>query len=155
MFKAYSLLLLFFSATLSTDEGIAEFSVDVGGSAQRDYSHAGAHALQGDFFLASMAGDVPEVRSMLSQGAHLEGEDALGRTALHLAAINARAELVAELLSLGAAHRAADRAGRTPLDSAQVLLGEAEEEGDAHKFHHLERVVRALRNAEKLGLGKS
>ena len=125
--------------------GLVDFSVDPLGTSLRDYATTDAQELQGDFFLACMAGDVPEARNMLAQGARLDGEDGFGRRPLHLAAINARPELVAELLSLGADAEAVDSSGRTALDSVHLLLGEAEEEGDAPRFAELEAVRRALR----------
>ena len=143
------LLLLSLAGGAQADEGaqdLAEFSIDASGVSLRDYSTLASHeSLQGDFFLACMAGDVPEARSMLSQGARLDAEDAFGRRALHLAAINARAALAAELLSLGADAAALDSGGRTALESVQVLQGEAEEAGDAALFDELEAVRRVLR----------
>lgn len=126
-----------------------DFSVSSSGVSLRDYSASapGRESLQGDFFLAAMAGDVPEARNMLAQGARLDAEDAFGRRALALAAINGRAGLVAELLDLGADAGAVDAEGRTALDSVHMLLREAEEDGDAEQFKELEAVRRALRRA--------
>ena len=107
---------------------LATFAVDSSGVALHDYSAAPQEELQGDFFLACMAGDVPVARNMLAQGASLTLEDSHGRTPLSLAAINAKPALVAALLELGAQPDAVDKSGRTPMDAVQVLLGEAAED---------------------------
>ena len=146
-----ALLFTALCGTSAAEEDLATFSVDaLSGTGHHDYTAAPPAELQGDFFLACMAGDVPVVRDMLAQGASLAAPDGWGRAPLALAAINGRHQLVAALLELGADAGAADGEGRTALDAVQVLLREAGEPGsgrDAARAGDLEAVRRLLARA--------
>uniref|UniRef100_A0ACD5VSH8 Uncharacterized protein n=1 Tax=Avena sativa TaxID=4498 RepID=A0ACD5VSH8_AVESA len=66
---------------------------------------------------AAARGDCGEVRRLGPEA--LEARDKDGRTALHVAAAAGEAEVVAELVEMGADAAAADARGRTPLDVAR------------------------------------
>ena len=69
--------------------------------------------------LASLAGDIDEVRKLLAEGAAVNGLDDLGRTALHYAALKGNEELVNLLLENQADLNVQDNFGNTPATAAQ------------------------------------
>ncbi len=85
---------------------------------------------------ASATGDMPRLRSLLSQPVAIDAVDALGRTALMLATLNGQAAAVEALLAHGANPNVADAQGRTPLGVAhatrQTAIAAALERAGAH-----------------------
>jgi ankyrin repeat protein len=67
---------------------------------------------------AAAAGDVEQVRLLISNGADVNEKDNDGRTPLHSAARYARKDVVAVLLAQGASINEADGSGQTPLHLA-------------------------------------
>ena len=65
-------------------------------------------------------------QTLLEEGAHIDGPDSLGRTALTMASADGNSEAVEWLLTHGAAVNAPDGAGRTPLMAASTYYGTAE-----------------------------
>ncbi|MHC5113869.1 MAG: glutaminase A [Planctomycetota bacterium] len=92
-----------------------------------------ARSLQVDLCWAASEGDLAGVRRLLVQGADLDHADYDGRTALHLAAAEGRADVVAFLVEQGVNPAPVDRWAGTPID-------------DARRGGH-ERVLRVLEDA--------
>ncbi len=67
---------------------------------------------------AAQAGDLQQVQDLLAAGASVNGVDAEGNTALHLAAFNGHEEVVKALLAAGADANAQDAQGWTPIFKA-------------------------------------
>jgi Meckel syndrome type 1 protein len=67
---------------------------------------------------AAEIGDVGALRALLGQRTAVDARDAGGRTALMLATLHGRTEVVEALLSAGADPNAADAQGTTPLQAA-------------------------------------
>lgn len=98
-----------------------------------------------DLLMAAMAGDMELMESALQNGALLSSEDAMGRCALTLAAMNGRVAMVAHLLSLGAPKDLKDHNGLTALELTRMLAQEArEEEGERGRAALLAQVEAAL-----------
>jgi len=72
-----------------------------------------------DLCWAASEGDLDGIRRLRVEGAALGGADYDGRTALHLAASEGRAAVVAYLLRHGVDRAPVDRWGNTPLDDAR------------------------------------
>lgn len=72
-----------------------------------------------DLCWAASEGDVDGIRRLRVQGADLDAADYDGRTALHLAASEGRARVVAYLIRRGVNPAPVDRWGNTPLDDAR------------------------------------
>ncbi|SLM36189.1 rho gtpase activator [Lasallia pustulata] len=66
-----------------------------------------------DAFLSGVHGDLPLMKDLLAQGAYLECQDEIGRTALHLAAASGNREVVQWLLDQGANPASSERFGIT------------------------------------------
>jgi hypothetical protein len=74
---------------------------------------------------AAASGDTAQTALLLDQGAVLDARDELGRTALMLAVIQNRPDVVRLLLDRGADPNVADNSGHSPLQQAkQAHLGE-------------------------------
>jgi hypothetical protein len=67
---------------------------------------------------AAELGDVPALQALLGKQPAIDARDAGGRTALMLATLHGRTEVVEALLSAGADPNAADAQGTTPLQAA-------------------------------------
>jgi len=67
---------------------------------------------------AAQAGDLQRVQDLLDGGAAVNGVDAEGNTALHLAAFNGHLDVVKALLAAGADANAQDAQGWTPIFKA-------------------------------------
>ena len=67
---------------------------------------------------AAELGDVPALQALLGKQPVIDARDAGGRTALMLATLHGRTEVVEALLSAGADPNAADARGTTPLQAA-------------------------------------
>ena len=72
-----------------------------------------------DLCWAAGEGDLHGIRSLIAKGVDLDAADYDGRTAIHLAASEGRADVVALLLERGANPAPVDRWGNTPLDDAR------------------------------------
>jgi ankyrin repeat protein len=68
---------------------------------------------------AAERGDIPKLQAMLELGVDVNARDADDRTALLLAVLSKRKEIVQLLLTHGANANAADRSGTTPLQAAE------------------------------------
>jgi hypothetical protein len=97
-----------------------------------------------DLLMAAMAGDMELMESALQNGALLSSEDAMGRCALTLAAMNGRVAMVAHLLSLGAPKDLKDHNGLTALELTRMLASEARDEGEQGRAALLAQVEAAL-----------
>ncbi len=85
---------------------------------------------------AAETGDLARVQTILDQPVDIDAVDALGRTALMLATLNAQAPAVELLLAHGANPNIADAQGRTPLSvaraSRQLEIAAALQRAGAH-----------------------
>lgn len=72
-----------------------------------------------DLYWAAAEGDLTGIRRLVVQGVDLDAADYDGRTALHLAASEGRAHVVAYLLEVGVSPAPRDRWGNSPLDDAR------------------------------------
>ncbi len=70
---------------------------------------------------AAETGDVARIQAILDAPVDIDAVDAVGRTALMLATLNAKESAVELLLSHGANPNIADAQGRTPLTVARAL----------------------------------
>jgi ankyrin repeat protein len=71
------------------------------------------------FRRAAERGDIPKLRSLFDLGVDVNSRDADDRSALLLAVLNGRSDVVNLLLTHGADVNAADRGGTTPLQAAE------------------------------------
>ena len=77
---------------------------------------------------AAVQGNLGDIRDQLDKGADVNARDALGRTALHIAAFYGWPKTTELLIARGADINARDRVGMTPLHAAVISGGRAEVE---------------------------
>jgi len=71
--------------------------------------------------MACRAGEMEDIRVMLSAGADIDMQGDLGKTPLHIAVSQNNVELVKLLLEAGANVEITNESGRTPADMAEIL----------------------------------
>jgi ankyrin repeat protein len=77
---------------------------------------------------ATIASDIPEIKSLLEAGGNINAKDALGRTPLHMAAFYGNTKTTEFLIANGADLNARDLVGMTPLHIAVISGGRQEVE---------------------------